>query len=448
MDAASLARLLTDARRRSPVPVAYADVWEFWVRHGAALRDHVDVIAVHVLPYWEDEPVHANAAVAHVRSTVERVRGVFDGKPVWLAESGWPAAGRQRGPAVPGIVQQTRFVRGLLDAASTEATAGLPAGIGSTNFIEAFDQPWKRALEGTVGGYWGVFDARGQRRVTLEGDVVPRPDAARALVLAAIGAIGAIAGVLLRWRAAADRCPKSRDARRPPTALVHLGSGRSADRLTAVLIAAAAGAALMAAASWQWQVLVDASLDARAWAIGIAWLAVTLACGAHAAWRLATHGHALNGPARGVATARDGAPRDVAAAWLHLAWLASVAAFALQLVFDARYRDVWWPLPAASAACVLLWRTCVQPLAHGARHERALAALLASCAPLMLWNEGPANVQAWSAMFTCAAAALATWWPHRAPRDDPGSAARAVPGVADTHASSASTAAGADQPAP
>src|SRR5260370_40553955 len=25
------------------------------------------------------------------------------------------------------------------------------------NLIEAFDQPWKRYLEGTVGGYWGLF---------------------------------------------------------------------------------------------------------------------------------------------------------------------------------------------------------------------------------------------------------------------------------------------------
>jgi glucan 1,3-beta-glucosidase len=27
------------------------------------------------------------------------------------------------------------------------------------NLIEAYDQPWKRQLEGTVGGYWGLFDA-------------------------------------------------------------------------------------------------------------------------------------------------------------------------------------------------------------------------------------------------------------------------------------------------
>ena len=27
------------------------------------------------------------------------------------------------------------------------------------NLIEAYDQPWKRQLEGTVGGHWGLFDA-------------------------------------------------------------------------------------------------------------------------------------------------------------------------------------------------------------------------------------------------------------------------------------------------
>jgi glucan 1,3-beta-glucosidase len=27
------------------------------------------------------------------------------------------------------------------------------------NLIEAYDQPWKRQLEGTVGGYWGLMDA-------------------------------------------------------------------------------------------------------------------------------------------------------------------------------------------------------------------------------------------------------------------------------------------------
>ena len=27
------------------------------------------------------------------------------------------------------------------------------------NLIEAYDQPWKRQLEGTVGGHWGLYGA-------------------------------------------------------------------------------------------------------------------------------------------------------------------------------------------------------------------------------------------------------------------------------------------------
>ena len=30
------------------------------------------------------------------------------------------------------------------------------------NVIEAFDQPWKRQSEGTVGGHWGLIAADGQ----------------------------------------------------------------------------------------------------------------------------------------------------------------------------------------------------------------------------------------------------------------------------------------------
>jgi glucan 1,3-beta-glucosidase len=38
------------------------------------------------------------------------------------------------------------------------------------NLIEAYDQPWKRQLEGTVGGYWGLFDSV-QRKVKYPPDI-------------------------------------------------------------------------------------------------------------------------------------------------------------------------------------------------------------------------------------------------------------------------------------
>jgi len=44
------------------------------------------------------------------------------------------------------------------------------------NLIEAIDQPWKRDLEGTVGGYWGIYDTELTPKFAFSGDVQPRND--------------------------------------------------------------------------------------------------------------------------------------------------------------------------------------------------------------------------------------------------------------------------------
>ena len=113
----TLGKILADARQHSPVPVTYADVWEFWLRN-ASLAPHVDVVTVHILPYWEDEPVAVKDAVAYVFSIAAKMQQQFADKPVWVGETGWPAAGRQRAAAVPGSVEQSRFISELLDRKS------------------------------------------------------------------------------------------------------------------------------------------------------------------------------------------------------------------------------------------------------------------------------------------------------------------------------------------
>ena len=52
---------------------------------------------------------------------------------------------------MPSRTNQARVVSEILDLAKREGFR--------VNLIEAYDQPWKRQLEGTVGGYWGLFDA-------------------------------------------------------------------------------------------------------------------------------------------------------------------------------------------------------------------------------------------------------------------------------------------------
>ena len=78
------------------------------------LRQHVDVVTIHLLPYWEDTPVAVNQAVAHLVTVNAEMQAIFSPLPVLIGETGWPAAGRQRGAAMPGRLEQARFIRELL----------------------------------------------------------------------------------------------------------------------------------------------------------------------------------------------------------------------------------------------------------------------------------------------------------------------------------------------
>ena len=131
-------------------PVTYADVWEYWLRN-REIYDAVDFVTIHILPYWEDFPIRAKFAAAHVDAIRRRMAVAFPGKEILIGETGWPSEGRMREGALPSRTNQARVVSEILDLAKQENFR--------VNLIEAYDQPWKRQLEGTVGGYWGLFDS-------------------------------------------------------------------------------------------------------------------------------------------------------------------------------------------------------------------------------------------------------------------------------------------------
>ena len=77
------------------MPVTYADVWEFWLRN-RELAAAADFITIHILPYWEDEPIPAHAAGAHVDAIRQQVAAAFPGRDILIGEVGWPSQGRMR----------------------------------------------------------------------------------------------------------------------------------------------------------------------------------------------------------------------------------------------------------------------------------------------------------------------------------------------------------------
>src|SRR3977135_2937995 len=150
MTTADLAANIRSVKAQVSVPVTYADVWEYWLRN-RAVYEAVDFVTIHILPYWEDLPVRAKYAAAHVDAIRRRMAVAFPGKEILIGETGWPSMGRMREGALPSRTNQARVVSEILALAKQEHFR--------VNLIEAYDQPWKRQLEGTVGGYWGLIDS-------------------------------------------------------------------------------------------------------------------------------------------------------------------------------------------------------------------------------------------------------------------------------------------------
>lgn len=185
---------LEGVRAATPLPVTYADVWEFWQRH-PGLAAAASFITIHILPYWEDDPVPVEAALDHVREVYAKMQQEFPDKHLLIGETGWPTAGRPRAGAVPSRINAARYVREFTRYAADHQI--------DYSLIEAYDQPWKRLAEGTVGGAWGLYDAHGEPKYGLQGPVRELADWQRGLQAALGGALlFTIAGVGLPPRAA------------------------------------------------------------------------------------------------------------------------------------------------------------------------------------------------------------------------------------------------------
>ena len=148
-------------------PVSYADVWAFYLKYPEVAKE-VDFITIHILPFWEDEPEPIDNVDDYMVRIVERMRATFPGKPILIGESGWPTRGRDRGPAAANMVEGARFVRTLAKLAHERGF--------DYNVVEAFDQPWKAKMEGTVGANWGVVDGHRRVKYTMSGPVQENQD--------------------------------------------------------------------------------------------------------------------------------------------------------------------------------------------------------------------------------------------------------------------------------
>jgi exo-beta-1,3-glucanase (GH17 family)/cellulose synthase/poly-beta-1,6-N-acetylglucosamine synthase-like glycosyltransferase len=173
---------LERVRRATRQPVSTAEPWHIWLRY-PEIAEHVDFIAIHLLPYWEG--VDVEQAVQHSIEAVRQVEARFPGKPVVIAEVGWPSDGRTRESAVASPSNQAMFLRRFLAHAERE---GYPYFV-----MEAFDQPWKEQAEGKAGAYWGVYDAGRNAKFEFRAPIVRVPG------WQVLAASSVIASAILLW---------------------------------------------------------------------------------------------------------------------------------------------------------------------------------------------------------------------------------------------------------
>ena len=79
----------------------------------------------------------------------------FPDKEILIGETGWPGRGRMRAGAIPSRINQARYIAQIVERARKENFR--------VNLFEAYDEPWKRQWEGTIGSSWGCTTGKPAR---------------------------------------------------------------------------------------------------------------------------------------------------------------------------------------------------------------------------------------------------------------------------------------------
>jgi exo-beta-1,3-glucanase (GH17 family) len=381
MSGEQLDGLIREVKGRVAQPVTYADVWAFWLKH-PEVAPAVDFITIHILPYWEDQPVPIARALGHVIQVRREIAARYPGRELLIGETGWPSEGRMREGALPSPENQARFIRGFVALAEREGWR--------YNIVEAFDQPWKRVNEGAVGGAWGLFDTDRKDKHVLAGAVSNWPQWTWLAGLSCVVIAALLAGILRK------PCP--------------------ARRVFLAATAAAPGAVCFALQADQFRT-TSCSLPEYLWA------GVILALAFGMLWQILELMRAGRVPGR-MPFRRVMPPllrhMGSGGAWsaLHLAAAFCAAATSVALAFDPRYRSfpvAGFLVPAVAVAVVAALQRRIRPGSPSTedyREEGALGILLVAAAAAILVQETPLNWQADGWVLVCGLLGWSLLLPH------------------------------------
>lgn len=135
------------------IPVGYVDAYyEFTNR--PKITEVCDVILANCYPYWE--ACHIDYSLLYMKQMYYQAVQAAPGKRVIITETGWPSSGDALGSAEPGYENALKY---FINAQNWSQLEGI-----EMFYFSAFDEGWKVGAEGSVGAYWGLWDAHENRK--------------------------------------------------------------------------------------------------------------------------------------------------------------------------------------------------------------------------------------------------------------------------------------------
>jgi exo-beta-1,3-glucanase (GH17 family) len=154
---AQVARYLSRVKKETGLPVAYAEVTSGFVdftpggeifpkKSMAPILKAVDIVLVHIYPYWDGVSIDQGAA--YVLSVYEKFKQLYPDKRVIIGETGWPSRGNPNGNAVPSAENQRRFFLEFTSLANQNGVEYF--------YFSPYEEPWKAPEAGQIGISWGI----------------------------------------------------------------------------------------------------------------------------------------------------------------------------------------------------------------------------------------------------------------------------------------------------
>jgi GPH family glycoside/pentoside/hexuronide:cation symporter len=129
------------------IPVGYVDAYYQFLEH-PELVDAADVILINCYPFWEG--ADNQQALAYLQRMYQLTQQVAAGKPVIIAETGWPSSGQAVEAAKPSTENALTY---FIEAQTWAKSTGV-----DMFYFSSFDEAWKVQQEGEVGARWGLWD--------------------------------------------------------------------------------------------------------------------------------------------------------------------------------------------------------------------------------------------------------------------------------------------------